>query len=482
MVLDHLIVESLDNNEEKLDVQALLLHGLKALFEDTPEKDIKYDDNDIEKLLDRSQFEETVQQSTGGESLGSFKTARIWANSTAQLEDLPEDGNNDILEVGYWDQIIQERLSLAETQKLAEEEEHGRGRRRAQKKVLIFSSRRPSTDDQVDYRIFDSSPLNPRSYDPFDDYDADPLPLSESDAQDDDDFRDLILAEDSDESGELDPDQVDKDVVNLQDPEKRRSVFADNTIPSRKPYPSPQRPELRLKHWDPPGMPHIHSPSRPGSIDSEAMLSHTGRTPTMSLPAGMRSPHASRVPVQTHSPTSERNINAISREVYDNLQAQSLPALSPPTATSRNHPSQTPPKPSRLVSSTPPPLQPTMARHRSPSRSHTNRTPILGDVPVSSHGAAVKCRACYKVHIPGRCPLRDVDIQQCPACGYFHLHTSRACPLLQKPEYIEMIHQRLKESNEVREVVKAAKSYIIGVRADWALRQAGGRNKKTDKT
>src|SRR5271169_1103295 len=119
MVLDHLIVESLDNNEEKLDVQALLLHGLKALFEDTPEKDIKYDDNDIEKLLDRSQFEETVQRSTDEGSLGSFKTARIWANSTAQLEDLPEESNNGILEVGYWDQIIQERLSLAEAQKLA---------------------------------------------------------------------------------------------------------------------------------------------------------------------------------------------------------------------------------------------------------------------------------------------------------------------------------------------------------------------------
>lgn len=138
MVLDHLIVESLDNNEEKLDVQALLLHGLKALFEDTPEKDIKYDDNDIEKLLDRSQFEETVQQSTGEDSLGSFKTARIWANSTAQLEDLPEESNNGILEVGYWDQIIQERLSVAETQKLAAEEEHGRGRRRASKKVFPF--------------------------------------------------------------------------------------------------------------------------------------------------------------------------------------------------------------------------------------------------------------------------------------------------------------------------------------------------------
>jgi chromodomain-helicase-DNA-binding protein 4 len=136
MVLDHLIVESLDNNEEKLDVQALLLHGLKALFEDTTgEKDIKYDDNDIERLLDRTQIEETVQQPTEERGLGSFKTARIWANSTAQLEDLVED-SNDILEVGYWDRIIQERMSLAEGRKLAEQEEIGRGKRRTSKKVL----------------------------------------------------------------------------------------------------------------------------------------------------------------------------------------------------------------------------------------------------------------------------------------------------------------------------------------------------------
>lgn len=132
MVLDHLIVESLDNNEEKLDVEALILHGLKALFEDSGEKDIKYDDNDIEKLLDRSQIEESVQQSS--DSVGSFKTARIWANSTAQFEDLVEEDNN-MLELGYWDRIIQERKSLLEAQKRAAEEEIGRGKRRASKKV-----------------------------------------------------------------------------------------------------------------------------------------------------------------------------------------------------------------------------------------------------------------------------------------------------------------------------------------------------------
>jgi chromodomain-helicase-DNA-binding protein 4 len=137
MVLDHLIVESLDNSEEKLDVQALLLHGLKALFEDTEGKNIKYDDDDIEKLLDRSQIEATVEQPSEEGGLGSFKTARIWANSTAQLEDLAEQ-EDSMLQVGYWDQIIKERMSQAAAQKAAADQEIGRGKRRAAKKVPHF--------------------------------------------------------------------------------------------------------------------------------------------------------------------------------------------------------------------------------------------------------------------------------------------------------------------------------------------------------
>jgi hypothetical protein len=133
LVLDHLIVESLDHSEEKLDVEKFILHGLKALFEDSGEKDIKYDDTDIEKLLDRGQIQETENTTDEG-GLGSFKTARIWANSTAQLEYLPEE-NESLLETSYWDKIIQERISLVRVQKQADLDEGGRGKRRATKKV-----------------------------------------------------------------------------------------------------------------------------------------------------------------------------------------------------------------------------------------------------------------------------------------------------------------------------------------------------------
>src|SRR5579859_2377997 len=123
MVLDHLIVESLDKDDEKLDVEGILLHGLKAIFEDNGEKDIKYDDTDIDKLIDRSQIEEIARdQSSDETNLGSFKTARVWANSTAKLEDLPDETNNS-LESDYWDKIIKERMSIAEAERLAQQEE-----------------------------------------------------------------------------------------------------------------------------------------------------------------------------------------------------------------------------------------------------------------------------------------------------------------------------------------------------------------------
>ena len=135
MVLDHLIVETLDKDDEKLDVEGVLLHGLKAIFEDTGEKDVRYDDVDIEKLIDRSRIEENIPEASKEGGLGSFKTARVWANSTTKLEDLPEEDNS--LEVDYWDRIIKERMSIAEAQKLAQQEEIGRGKRRASRKVSI---------------------------------------------------------------------------------------------------------------------------------------------------------------------------------------------------------------------------------------------------------------------------------------------------------------------------------------------------------
>ena len=91
--------------------------------------------------------------------------------------------------------------------------------------------------------------------------------------------------------------------------------------------------------------------------------------------------------------------------------------------------------------------------------------------PPPSDAQPVQCKLCSKLHSPGKCSLRNVEVERCPACGYHHFHLQRACPLLQDEEYVEAMYRRLNESTEDRQVVKAAKSYLTGVRNDYAVRQ-----------
>ena len=60
MALDHVVVEQLDADDiEEKDMASILRHGAAELFQDGDEHDIHYDDESIDKLLDRSQIENT---------------------------------------------------------------------------------------------------------------------------------------------------------------------------------------------------------------------------------------------------------------------------------------------------------------------------------------------------------------------------------------------------------------------------------------
>jgi Chromatin remodeling factor Mit1 C-terminal Zn finger 2 len=102
-----------------------------------------------------------------------------------------------------------------------------------------------------------------------------------------------------------------------------------------------------------------------------------------------------------------------------------------------------------------------------PKRNHPSipHNPITGLVPLPTDRTIVKCAACPNDHAPGRCPLRDVPIQRCPACGYHHFNTKMTCPLLRDKESVDAMFERLKESTEDVEVIRAAKSFLVGVRA-----------------
>lgn len=131
MALDHVLIEKMDADDESgLDLESILRHGAEALFENDDTGDIHYDSDSVDRLLDRSQAENTqVGDDASAESQFSF--ARVWANDTSALEDrlgdsdAPTSPSNTL-----WEKILQERERAAAEEAAAQAQALGRGKRR----------------------------------------------------------------------------------------------------------------------------------------------------------------------------------------------------------------------------------------------------------------------------------------------------------------------------------------------------------------
>ena len=178
-----------------------------------------------------------------------------------------------------------------------------------------------------------------------------------------------------------------------------------------------------------------------------------------------------------------------SRIGTENKRAPALPNLAPdPHVATLRPPSQPAVRPSKVtpkkLSQNVDPPQLPVGRSKKPHPLIPS-DPITGYVPTAPIQSIISCKLCSTTHEAGKCPLREIEVQKCPACGYNHFHQKRTCPLLQDLEYVETMYNRLKESTEDKEVVDAAKTFIRGVRADLQLRKKGGRDRKVpskDKT
>jgi hypothetical protein len=131
MALDHVLIESMDADDDAgVDVQSILRHGAEALFNDDDQHDIKYDSAAVDKLLDRSQVENTnIGDDKSAESQFSF--ARIWANDAGTLTDDVGDADSDASAVNptVWDKILKQREADAARDKAAQQTLFGRGKR-----------------------------------------------------------------------------------------------------------------------------------------------------------------------------------------------------------------------------------------------------------------------------------------------------------------------------------------------------------------
>ncbi|KAI0528280.1 PHD/FYVE-zinc-finger like domain-containing protein [Xylaria bambusicola] len=131
MALDHALIESMDTKEEAEDLESILKHGAAALFSDESKDKITYDDASVDKLLDRTQIENT---NTGDDdSAGTqFSFARIWANDKGKLEsnDNAIQDEAPIENTSIWESILKEREAEHQRELAAKQQVYGRGARR----------------------------------------------------------------------------------------------------------------------------------------------------------------------------------------------------------------------------------------------------------------------------------------------------------------------------------------------------------------
>lgn len=134
MALDHALIGSMDAPDDAGDdLESILKHGAEALFSDDAREKITYDEASVDKLLDRSQIENTqTNDETSAESQFSF--ARVWANDEGRLastEDDTADGDRPA-DHSVWENILKQRQEEHEREVAAQQQEYGRGARRRQ--------------------------------------------------------------------------------------------------------------------------------------------------------------------------------------------------------------------------------------------------------------------------------------------------------------------------------------------------------------
>ncbi|OAT08656.1 chromatin remodeling complex subunit [Blastomyces gilchristii SLH14081] len=139
MALDQVLIEHMDAEDDtEVDLEAILRHGADALFDDATTDDIHYDNESIEKLLDRSQIENT-KAGDDGSAESQFSFARVWVNDT--LSDKLGDSETATPNDTVWNKILQERERIAAEEAKANAQALGRGKRKRQTVDYAFQYR-----------------------------------------------------------------------------------------------------------------------------------------------------------------------------------------------------------------------------------------------------------------------------------------------------------------------------------------------------
>lgn len=136
MALDHVLIEAMDQDEDVgLDLESILRHGAAALFNEdvNTDQDIVYDSASVDRLLDRSQVEDTkISDDKSAESQFSF--ARIWANNKNVFEERlnEEDTGVNTPDPSFWEKVLELREKEQAEEDARNAQALGRGKRKRQ--------------------------------------------------------------------------------------------------------------------------------------------------------------------------------------------------------------------------------------------------------------------------------------------------------------------------------------------------------------
>jgi hypothetical protein len=133
MALDQALIESMGAEDDAgVDLESILKHGAEALFNDDDRNDIHYDSSSVDKLLDRTQVENTeTDEEKTAESQFSF--ARVWANDkgtlTTDIGDADTDDSSSAPNFSVWEKILKQREADAAREAAQNMQTFGRGKR-----------------------------------------------------------------------------------------------------------------------------------------------------------------------------------------------------------------------------------------------------------------------------------------------------------------------------------------------------------------
>ncbi|CAO2655961.1 Nn.00g047640.m01.CDS01 [Neocucurbitaria sp. VM-36] len=420
MALDHVVVEQLDTEDiEDQDVESILKFGAAELFkDDNADHDIRYDDASIDKLLDRSQIENTkTSDDTSAESQFSF--ARIWANDKGGLQDDFDTVDEETApDPGVWDKILKERQAAAAAEALARAEAMGRGRRAkvnvdyATEKDGVETASVGGEDVFEDTLAISSTIKKP-----------DKRRKTKTGSESDTDFQ-----ADTEDESEPEPSIPEIDAAKELDNARRRSTttIANSTLykqngagasrlssSSASKFPSitvtlPNPTKQALQH--PRGSVKVNPAPVKASQASSHQASHRITTPSAPL---------------AHTALQAANTNGSAVKPF---QRANMPIRSP--------------------------LEPTYG-------SFSNRI----------------CPACNRNHPQGACDLKVAGVEHCGLCGLAHFGHSRTCPHIKSETQVREMLEALKNSPEKKELVDAAMKYLRGVKGTLVQQKKRDREK-----